>query len=65
MEKVNMYGQVMSGDIIEFDKASGPHVHRRKESRLKAMKQAFRAAREETPAPQQKKRKSKKKGRKK
>lgn len=51
-------------EVIKFDDAKRPHVFRRKESKLKALKQAFKSARE-TATGVTRRRKKRKKGKKK
>ncbi|MCB1692404.1 MAG: hypothetical protein KDI19_06530 [Pseudomonadales bacterium] len=51
-------------EVIDFDEAKRPHVFRRKEDKVKAIKQAFTAARKEAAqtAKPKPKRKRKNKG---
>ncbi|MCB1646151.1 MAG: hypothetical protein KDI36_11895 [Pseudomonadales bacterium] len=55
--------------IISFDDAANPHIFRRKEEKMKSMRAAFKAAREEAmptrSKPVKKRRKSNRKGKKK
>lgn len=56
----------MDDKIIDFADAKAPHVHQRKEDRVKAMRQAFKDAREAArPTTKGSARKSKKKGKRK
>ena len=53
------------GEVISFEEASHPHVHARKEEKLRKVKKAFRAATKELFREKAKDKRTKKKRRKK